>query len=46
MQISEKEFLSENPHWAPNVAQDATLWADITMRFRSSSYHLCMGSHY
>jgi len=25
MQISEKEFLSENPHWAPNVTQDATL---------------------
>jgi len=24
MQISEKEFLSENPHWAPNVTQDAT----------------------
>jgi len=24
MQISENEFLSENPHWVPNVAQDAT----------------------
>jgi len=21
MQISEKEFRSENPHWAPNVPQ-------------------------
>jgi len=24
MQISEKEFPSENPHWAPNVTQDTT----------------------
>jgi len=47
MQISEKEFLSENPHWVPNVAQDATLWADITMWFRPVVVKLfCIGTHF